>query len=273
MTEVEYQALLARRADKDRRVAAAKARKTLEVQLATAYRDAYAAAKQDGMNHRQARDMAWTARESARLTARENDLTVDHFAAAYAKARKAGATRREAHRTGRCAYHSSRDAAIRAGNPEAIEARRVSSAKTNPRRAKVNRAKWSLPKATPFDATDKRCSRCHAIYPRINDGMWARTAATPDGLCLYCLACRQDDATNATARTKAIAKSLVTLFALLPSDAWREQLAREILASNSCQALTWASGDLNSLVVQYSGEDRDVDHAIADALEAAGRMV
>jgi hypothetical protein len=77
MTEVEYQALLARRADKARRVAAAKARKTLDVQLATAYREAYAVAKRDGMNHKQATDMAWTARESARLAALENDLTQD----------------------------------------------------------------------------------------------------------------------------------------------------------------------------------------------------
>lgn len=89
----------------------------------------------------------------------------------------------------------------------------------------------------------------------MSDGTWTSNIATYDGLGCYCYSCRQDDKTNATGHTKAIAESLITLFALLPDDAWRAQLAQEIQQSGSCSTLTWASGDLEALVVEYSGED------------------
>jgi len=84
---------------------------------------------------------------------------------------------------------------------------------------------------------------------------WKRNPGQYDGLDHRCLTCRQDDAAHATAHTKAIAASLVALFGLLPNDGWRQQLAQEIRESNSCQTLTWASGDLESFVVEYSVED------------------
>jgi hypothetical protein len=116
------------------------------------------------------------------------------------------------------------------------------------------RRRWTAPGANPFDGSVKRCA-CGFTAPRASGDTWKRNPGQYDGLDHRCLTCRQDDAAHATATTKAIARSLVTLFGLLPDDGWRRQLAQEIRESNSCQTLTWASGDLEAFVVEYSGEE------------------
>jgi len=59
---------------------------------------------------------------------------------------------------------------------------------------------------------------------------------------------------SVTARTRAIAESLVTLFPLLPDIRWREQFAKEIFDSNSGQTLCWVNSNLEDLIVEHTGE-------------------
>ena len=99
--------------------------------------------------------------------------------AAYAEARKNGATVVEAQRVKVKAYAASRSTATRAGDIEAIETRRLQSARANAKVAEAirvgdpgaiearrvqntknrtkNRARLSTPGADPFDGAIKRC--------------------------------------------------------------------------------------------------------------------
>jgi hypothetical protein len=143
---------------------------------------------------------------------------------------------------------------------------RIAYSRNHPKTRTRNRAKWIT--TSPYDGSEKTCSRCRAIYSRVDDGTWRLNPTKTDGLDSRCHECRQTDTLIKTGETADAAKALLETLQDLDREAVRKIIAGED-ASNEVELVRELLDDLDLRTMQQyemtiSGPDLAVYFATDD---------